>query len=566
MIRGWLWFCGGFGFPDEEAFHCEKLGERDSGLVDMAILNILGGVALILFGVRFLRKGLERLFGHHFYAWIERRARRPWMAATAGVAFGTVAPSSTGQTLVALQLMRTGKLSGESILGFLLGANLGITVTVQLIALRIFDYYSAFILVGLLGFMGSKREVVRGAGQSCLGLGFIFLAMDLTTKAAAVVTANPDFSTVLQVLLNYRVLLVLFAAAGTLAMQSSTAVIGLAFALGSTGMANQGLVLPVILGTNLGMGLTCLLVGLPTWEGRRLGAANLILKGGTVILVLASFPAIQAWVADSPGTLIRQGANFHTAFNLFVLLIGVVLATPLGRLIARTVKPAATPVGIYPATHLDPSALPTPIFALANATRETLRLIDAVKGMLEGAWQAFGAQDMDLARQVQQQDDRIDELNAGIKTYLSQIPTEALTPADQQLHFGLLNFSSQLESIGDVVDKSLCGSIIEHATSGVRLQPQDQVDLEELYRKVLRRFDTAISVLATRDRPLAGEFLAESEKLKEWTIAAQKRHFERLAAASPEVMTASTRYLDIFNVLRRISGQLNTIGHTFLLS
>src|SRR5688572_6398979 len=112
----------------------------------MAILNIAGGVALILFGIRFLRKGLERLFGHHFYAWIERRARRPWMAALTGLGFGTIAPSSTGQTLVALQLMRAGKLSANSVLGFLLGANLGITITVQLIALRIFEYHSLFIV------------------------------------------------------------------------------------------------------------------------------------------------------------------------------------------------------------------------------------------------------------------------------------------------------------------------------------------------------------------------------------------------------------------------------------
>ena len=531
----------------------------------MELLNILGGVALILFGIRFLRKGLERLFGHQFYGWLGRRARNPWMAAAAGMAFGTVAPSSTGQTLVALQLMRTGKLSAESILAFLLGANLGITVTVQLIALRIFDYYSIFIIAGLSCFLWSKREWVRGAGQSGLGLGFIFLAMDLTTKAAAVVTANPDFTTVLQILLHYHILLVVFAAVLTLAMQSSTAVIGLAFALGSTSAGNEGLVLPVILGTNLGIGLTCLLVGLPTWEGRRLAAANLLLKGGTVMLALALYPQVQAWTAASPGTLIHQGANFHTGFNVFVLLIGVAFAKPIGRLIARTVRPGPAPLETIPATHLDPSALRTPVFALANATRETLRLIDGAKGMLEGAWRAFSTQDEMLASQVQKHDDRIDELNACIKAYLSQIPTESLTPVDQQLHFGLLNFSSQLEAIGDVIDKSFCGSVVEHAREDIRLPPQDQADLEELYRMVLHRFDSAISVLATRDRQLARQFLEDSEKLKEWSIAAQKRHYDRLVSANSEAIVASTRYLDVFNVLRRISGQLNTIGHTFVL-
>lgn len=532
----------------------------------MAVLNIAGGVALILFGIRFLRKGLERLFGHQFYAWIERWARRPWKAAAAGLALGTVAPSSTGQTLVALQLMRVGKLPTDSVLGFLLGANLGITVTVQLIALRIFDYYSVFLIGGLACFLGSKRETVRGAGQSALGLGFIFLAMEITTNAATAITANPDFVTVLGVLGRYPLLMVLFSAVLTLALQSSTATIGLAFALGGNGAGNHELVLPAILGANLGIGLTSLVVGLSTWEGRRLAAANLLLKAAVVALVLAMFSTVETWMGHTPGSVIRQGANFHSAFNVVVTVLGILLATPIGRMMERAVKPAReNGVGLYPATHLDPAALQTPVFALANATRETLRLADSVKGMLEAAWRAFLTQDPMLAAEVQKQDDRIDELNAHIKTYLSQIPAEALTPADRQLHFGLLNFSSQLESIADVVDKSFCGAVVEHAPEGIRLQPEDQADLEELYRKVMHHFDTGISVLATRDRSLAQQFLAGSEQLKEWSIAVQKRHYERLVAVTPQVLVASTRFLDAFNILRRISGQLNTIGHTFVL-
>jgi phosphate:Na+ symporter len=532
----------------------------------MAILNIAAGVALILFGIRFLRKGLERLFGQQFYTWIERRARRPWMAAMAGIGFGAVAPSSTGQTLVALQLLRTGKLSTESVLGFLLGANLGITITVQLIALRLFDYYSLFIVGGLLLFLGAKRETVRGAGQIGLALGFVFLAMEITTTAAAVITANPDFATVLGVLVHYKGLLVLFSAILTLVLQSSTATIGLAFAIGVTGASGHALILPAILGTNVGMGLTSLLVGWSTWEGRRLATANLLLKCGVVAVVLAAMPYVMGWVERSPGDVIRQAANFHTAFNFLVTILGVALAMPLGKLIARAITPdRETDSGLYPQTHLDPAALETPVFALANATRETLRLADAVKAMFEGGWQAFVAHDPGRAAEVQKHDDRIDELNAGIKIYLSHIPADRLAPADQQLQFGLLNFSSQLESVADVIDKSLCGTVLKHASEGMSLLPEDHADLEALYHRVLHRFDSAISVLATRDRTLAEQFLQDGEKLKEWSIAAQKRHYERLAPANPQALASSTRFLDAFNVLRRISGQLNTIGHTFLL-
>ena len=391
--------------------------------------------------------------------------------------------------------------------------------------------------------------------------------MSLTSSAAAEFAVNPDFVTLLGVLVHYKLLVVLFAAALTLAMQSSTATLGLALAVGGTGAAKLDLLLPVILGANLGIGLTSLVAGLSSWEGRRLAAANLLLKGAAIVLIVASFHRVEAWIATTPGSIAQQGANFHTAFNLLVTVAGVLLGGPIGKLLQRTMQPAPVLAGAAPpVTHLDPGALATPVFALANATRETLREADAVKDMLEDAWKAFTTHDRMLATAVQKQDDRVDELNASIKGYLSQIQAEAMSPRDQQLQFGLLNFSSQLESIGDVIDKSLCGAVVDHAHEKIHFNPADQADLEEMFRKVIHRFATAISVLATRDRELAEKFLREGDEVKEWCIAVQKRHFSSLGTGEPHDMVASTRFLDTFNVLRRISGQLNTIGHTFVMT
>ncbi len=289
----------------------------------MVLLNIAGGVALILFGIRFLRKGLERLLGHGLYAWLERMAQQPAKAAVAGAAFGTIAPSSTAQTLLTLQLLNAGKLTAESTLGFLLGANVGITVTVQLIAFRFFDYYSVFLVGGLVCFQYFKSETVRGVGQTVLGLGFIFLAMSLTSDAARVLATDHDFQTILGVLVHHQVWLVLFAGLLTLCTQSSTAAIGLSLALGEGGAVSLPVLLPVVLGANLGLGLTSLLAGFSTWEGRRLAAANLFLKCSLIALLLAFYPQVEAFVAASPGHLARQTANFHTAFNLVVMLVGV---------------------------------------------------------------------------------------------------------------------------------------------------------------------------------------------------------------------------------------------------
>ncbi|QYM78280.1 Na/Pi cotransporter family protein [Horticoccus luteus] len=533
----------------------------------MVLLNIAGSVALILFGIRFLRKGLDRLLGHRLHSWLERMSRRRWTAALAGGVFGTVAPSSTAQTLLTLQLLNAGRLAPQSMLAFLLGANVGITVTVQLIAFRFFDYHAIFIIAGLIGYQYLKNETVRGIGQALMGLGFIFLAMSLASEATRQLGGNADFNTIIGILQNYPLILVCFAAVLTFATQSSTAGIGLALAAAEGGDLTLRLMLPVVLGANLGLGITSLIVGMRTWEGRRLGLANLVLKGAAVIVGLALLGTFERVMGGTPGSLLRQTADFHTAFNVVVLLVGMALAGPLARLMQRTVKPAESSALAMPsvATHLEASALASPVFALANASRETLRLADEVKAMLEGCWRAIQTGDVELARHVRQHDDRVDELNSAIKQYLSQIAPDAMTPRDEQLRFGLLNFSSQLESIADIIDKQMCSHAERRRAGGLTFSMEDEGVLTELHARVTRRMDVAISVLATRDRGLARKFLEEGDALKEWCIEVQKAHYARLSTASG-AMASSTHFLDLVNSLRRISGQLNTIGHTFAMT
>lgn len=533
----------------------------------MVLLNIAGSVALILFGIRFLRKGLDRLLGHRLHAWLERMSRRRWTAALAGTVFGTVAPSSTAQTLLTLQLLNAGRLPPQSMLAFLLGTNVGITITVQLIAFRFFDYHAIFIIAGLIGYQYLKNETMRGLGQALMGLGFIFLAMSLASEATRRLGGNADFNTIIGILQNYPVILVLFAAGLTFATQSSTAGIGLALAVAEGGDLTLRLMLPVVLGANLGVGLTALVVGMRTWEGRRLGFANLVLKGAAVTAGLALLGPLETVMAGTPGSVLRQTADFHTAFNLVVLLVGMALAGPLARLMQRTVKPTESGAFALPsvATHLEAGALASPVFALANASRETLRLADEVKAMHEACWRAIQTGDVELAHQVHLHDDRVDDLNNTIKQYLSQIAPDAMTPRDEQLRFGLLNFASQLESIADIIDKQMCGHAERRRAGGLTFSAEDEAALTELHLRVTRRMDVAISVLATRDRGLARKFLAEGDALKEWCITVQKAHYARLTGAGG-AMAASTHFLDLVNSMRRISGQLNTIGHTFAMT
>lgn len=532
----------------------------------MVLMDIAGGVALILFGIRFLRKGLDRLAGARIHRWIETLQKRRGAALLAGFTFGAAAPSSTAQTLFTLQLLNAGQLSGSRLLIFLLGANIGITVTVQLIAFRFFDYYAVMLVIGLLGFQYGRSETVRGIGQTLLGLGFVFLSMTITSNAARQLAGVPDFQSLMEIATHYRTALVVVAALLTVLMQSSTASIGLTLALGEAGAVSLPVVLAVVIGTNIGLGLTSLIAGWGTLEGRRLTWANLLIKCVVAGAALAAFDPLVRIVGDMPGTLTRHGADLHTGFNVVAALLGLALAVPLAGWMAKLVRPVdAVPAGAAVVTHLDPRALGSPVFALANASREVLRLADEIQGMLAGSWDAYLQKSGTLAAQVRARDDRVDEMHTAIKNYLSQIPAEMLNPRDSELRFGLLHFASQLEAVGDIVSKELCVQAQKHAERPLPLAMGDAACLAELQRRVQHRLSMAISLLTTRERTLAEAFLKEGETLKEWCIEVQRTHYQRLPAGDAESLEASGYFLDMFNSLRRISGQVNSIGHTFRL-
>ncbi len=530
------------------------------------MMDIAGGIALILFGTRFLRKGLDRLAGARIHRWIETLQKRRGAALLAGFTFGAAAPSSTAQTLFTLQLLNAGQLAGSRLLIFLLGANIGITVTVQLIAFRFFDYYAVMLVLGLLGFQYGRSETVRGIGQTLLGLGFVFLSMTITSNAARELAGVADFQTLMALATHYRLALVIVAALLTMLMQSSTASIGLTLALGEAGAVTLPVVLAVVIGANIGLGLTSLLAGWGTLEGRRLTWANLVIKCGVAGAVLVAFDPLVNLVTQMPGTLTRHGADLHTGFNVLSALLGLVFAGLLSNWMARLIRPVvAVPAGAAVSTHLDPRALGSPVFALANASREVLRLADDVQGMLAGSWEAYLQRSAEQAAQVRARDDRVDELHTSIKNYLSHISVESLNSRDSELRFGLLHFASQLEAVGDIVAKELCVQALKHAERPLPLAAEDSASLAELQRRVQHRLSMAISLLATRERSLAEEFLKEGEALKEWCIEVQKKHYERLRSGDAEVLEASGYFLDMFNALRRISGQVNSIGHTFRL-
>lgn len=497
-------------------------------------------------------------------AWLSGLTERRWKAWGAGMVVGTLAPSSTAISLVTMQMMNAGQFKAERMFALQLGANAGITVTVQLMAFRLQDWAGAFLLAGVFGFQFLKRETLRGIGQCLLALGLIFLAMGLIGKGAAALNGFPEMQEWTRLFAGHPLLVFLVVAVFTVAVQSSTASIGFALGLSAGGLFGVEMLVPWVLGANVGIGLTALGAGWGTLEGRRLACANLAAKVGLALplVLLAEAPGVVLdWV---PGSSMREIANFHTGFNLVAGLIFVPLAGPLTRLMRWMIVPPPVSGEGLPVTesHLDPAVLESPSLALTNAARETLGMADSVKRMLEYFWKGYEGRDPLLIAQVRREDDRVDRFYREIKDYLTRM-REGLAPEESQWHFAIMTFSNDLESVGDIVDKNLCDIFHKQRTEGVTLSPGDHAAVEELYGRVMARFATAQGLLANRGGRETREFLEGKEALNRWCREAEKEHYERLRHAEHSAIASSAYFLDLMDSLRRINSHITSIGYAF---
>lgn len=533
---------------------------------EMGLLGIAAGVALTLFGMRFLRKGLDRLFGGALFRWLSGLSRSRWRAFGGGVVIGTVAPSSTGLAILGAQLLgrEKGGLGATTVLAVLLGASVGLTAAVQLVSFHIGDFAGVLIVLGVAGYQFCTREVLRGVGQCLLALGFVFLAMTTIGAGAQTLTADAEVRDVLLRLQSHRWLIFVVVSGLAVLLQSSTATIMLGLALATSGvLAPEAIVLWVV-ATNVGLGLTSLVMGWSQIESRRLGVSNVIAKL-SIALPLLFVPALgRAMFEIMPGEMMRQTAMWHTAFNLLVAVIALPLLGPIHRL-AELIVPRPVEAGLTPGeSFLDARVLDTPSIALVRATRETLRMADHVRLMLENFWTAFSRGDGELARRVQKEDDAVDRMNVEIKNYLSRIG-ENRNAGDTTWQFTLLAFSAELEAVGDLVDKHLCDALIKQSRERMGMVEPDRKAMAEAYGRVLRSLDIAIGLLTTREANDARELVREKHEFNEWARELQRKHYEGLAAAgSAEQLASSSFFVDAFNALRRINSHLSTIGYSFL--
>lgn len=527
----------------------------------MVFLNIATGVILLLLGMRYVRKGLDRLFGSHLIDWLQQMTNNRYKAFFGGMVAGTIAPSSTAIAMLSVQMLSRTALSAGRMLAVVLGANVGITVAVQLLAFRLQDYSGVFLLAGGIGFLFLTRAIFRGIGQMLLGIGLIFLAMGIIGSAGTAAATNSDLKLLFGVVDRYPLVVFLGTALLTVALQSSTASIGLGIALAGSGLLLGTTIVPWVLGANLGITLTMMITGWGSTEGRRLAIGSLLIKGcGALVILLGSSPLFVLILHFLPGAIDRQAANLNTFFNLILGLAALPLLSPLSRVLRFLIESQTIDDFREPDSYLDPLLLQTPSLALNQAAREELRLLDEIKLMLRTVWMMIWGKNVRLVSKIEDHQQRIESTHDELKDYLSQVSDENLSEGDVDWKFMVLDYSQELAAIGTLIRRDLCDAAIRQIQLNEDPSPEDREELESFYARTLERIEKATALLMSRDPGSAEEFIREKEQINVQFRRSRKSRLERPLA----VQSASSNVVDMIDCLRRMNSQLTSIAYAIV--
>ena len=460
-------------------------------------MKLFGGLALFLMGMELLAESLRTVAGERMRAILGRLTTNRLLGVLTGAFVTAVIQSSSVTTVLVVGFVSAGLMSMSQSVGIIMGANIGTTVTAQIIAFKVTKYALLLVAVGfLVQFVGSRRW--RHHGTAILGLGLVFFGMAIMGEAMVPLRTHPPFLELLA-RLSSPLYGILAGAAFTALIQSSSATTGIVIVMAGQGLISLSAGIALALGANVGTCVTALLatIGRPR-EALRAALVHVVFNMGGVLLwvglidqlarvVVVLSPeavglsGVERLAAETP----RQIANAHTLFNIVNTIVFIGFAGPLARFVEWLApdRPEAVERAVR-ARYLDLDLLPTPSLALDRARLELLGMGERVRDMVVDILPAALAGSADELEAIAERDQEVDALHGKIVAYLGQISREELTDRNTSELLKLLQASNALENIGDVVETNMVALGQRRIAERVNVSAATRKVMEEFHRQV----------------------------------------------------------------------------------
>jgi phosphate:Na+ symporter len=529
------------------------------------VLNVLGSVTLLLWGVRMVRTGLTRAFGAALRRAIAACSRNRFTAFLGGIAITGLLQSSTATSLLVSSFAGRGLIPLSIAFAIMLGADIGTTIAAQILSFDLGWVSPLLIGTGVITFLSSESDKPRHLGRVAIGLGLMLLSLKLLALATQPLRNAPAFMALLQGLQDEYVIAVVVGTLATWFVHSSLSTVLLVMSFAGSGLIEPRLALALVIGANIGGALAPYMAqsGADV-EARRVPLANLMTRAIVGVALLPFLGPIVEGLSMIDASATRLPVNFHTAYNIAASLIFLPLVDVVAWACRRLLP--AKPVVDDPGKprHLDPNVLDSPAEALGCALRETLNLGDRVADMLRGTIDVFERNDPKAVKAIEAADDAVDRLYEAIKLYLIQTSRTELGEEDGKRYIEILTFTTNLEHIGDIIDKNLMELAAKKIRNRYAFSPEGMAELRAFHARVLENLRLALNVFTTRDITLARRLVAEKTAMREAEAKTADSHYARLREGRMESIETSSIHMDVIRDLKRINGHLASVAYPIL--
>jgi len=521
-------------------------------------------VCLLLWGVNLISSGLNKAFGTSLRKTIANSTNNPVKAVIVGAAVAIGMQSSIATCMIVCSFAVRNIISLSSSIAVMLGADVGTTIAAQVMSLDLTWLMPVLITGGYIITKTLRASMHKHLGSFFVGIGLVLLALTHITNTAEHLKNSEILQLMLVPLQQQPIMAIAFSLILTWVVHSSLGMVLLYTSFVNSGTMPIDIAFYMVLGANLGGAIAPVVITMRENPlGRRIPMANLLVK---ILGVLFILPFMSTMIipnmANIPGMSgARAIVNFHTIFNVILALACLPFISIITDLMRKFIpEPVRLKDDSLP-KFLDYKLLNTPPAALACAARETLRMCDVIEEMFDDTLHVLHSNDYEVMQRVCEKERMIDSLYMSIKDYLAKIDSDVMAEEDIFKYTQILTFATNLEYIGDVMDRSLMKLAMKKISSQDSFSRQGYAEIADIHAKVKDNMKIAQNLLFNNDYRLAEDLILKKGQIKEAEILGMDSHLKRFRSGIAETRATSSIHMDVLRDFVRINSYLSMIAY-----
>jgi phosphate:Na+ symporter len=535
----------------------------------IVIFGVLGGLAIFLFGLQLTGEAMQKVAGRILRDILRLVTKNPVSGIATGAFITLCTQSSSATTVFLVNFVNAGIMKFSQTIGVILGADIGTTFTVQLIAFRISDYCLAMVAIGFIVKMVSRYEREKFIGQALLGFGFIFLGMLLMKQGVEPLRDSEKFVRLLCAFKGNPLLALAVSTAVTAIIQSSAATLAIALTLAGQGLLGTNpfevvqICLPIVFGANIGTCATAFLASIQSGAGaRRVAVANVLIK---IIGVAIFFPLmgylshfivwLSHFIARGEVSEVRLIANAHTVFNVMI----VVIILPFSRLIEKASTGIMRQGGREKEAAFE-ALLKIPELAFTEVRKKIEEMFAAVSKMVSDSISILREGNRRALEDLKHMDDIVDGIHREVTDFLARLGQRTLSSGESKEEIKLLGISHHLERLGDIVNgeflyvsKKVIDEDLSFSYTGFH-------EVEKLHEIVCRNLEVVESVFKSGEFSALEEVIESGMHFRDLLRESYASHIDRMHKGLSESFETKEIHFHILLSLESMNAQVVEIA------